>query len=393
MTLKKLSLKVLKNLQFKFESYQWEILKVLFLRRLSLPDGDIFEAVFAEIEKDYRFADVLTTEKKEDMVNAAIAAMVKEIGDQYSSFIVPEKSKDFRDGLDGHFEGIGAFVEMIDGKFTITSPIKGSPAEAAGLLTDDVVIEVDGERILDKEIHDSIDLIKGPAGTSVALTILRNGHEKKITVVRGKITVPSVTIEWEKSIPVIGVHQFNNDTKKLFDKILNEEVLPKNPSGIILDLRNNPGGFLTSAVEMGEFFLNKDDVIFSVEFRNNLKKHTSSRRGELYDLLKNSEIEIFVLQNKGSASAAEIFTTMIQDYGIGKVIGEVSRGKGTVQEIKNYSNGGILKLTIAKWLSPKERWIHEKGVTPDIEVASPTAEDRENKVDPQLDRAVAEILY
>ncbi|MDH3324938.1 MAG: S41 family peptidase, partial [Candidatus Peregrinibacteria bacterium] len=359
---------------------------------MTIPNGRIFEAVFASIKDQYRFEEELTAEKKSEMIDAAIAAMVKEMGDKYSSYIEPTKADAFTAGLAGQFEGIGAYVEMIDDNFTITSPIKGSPAEKAGVLPDDIVTAVDGEDIKDKSIQESIALIKGPAETAVTLTILRGLEVKQITVIRGKITIPSVTIKWDKSIPVIGIHQFNRDTKAKFEKILKEEVLTKNPKGLVIDLRNNPGGFLTSAVSMGEFFLNKGDLVFSVDYKKGGQEYTSSRKGELYDFWKKDGKKIAILQNKGSASASEIFTTMIQDYNIGEIVGTVSRGKGTVQEVKNYSNGGILKLTIAKWLSPKGRWIHEKGIIPGIEVEDPTAEERKAKIDLQFDRAVRYVL-
>jgi len=368
------------------------VLQIQKPRNLKIPNGKILESVFSAIESRYKFIDELTPEKKREMIDAGIAAMVKKMGDKYSSYIEPEKAEEFQDDLDGKFEGIGAFVEMIDDKFTITAPIKGSPAEKAGLLPDDVVIEVDGESIAENTIQQSIKLIKGPAGSEVELTILRDLQKKKIRITRGKITIPPITLKWKKSIPIIGIHQFNRNTRAKFLEIWEKEVLPKNPRGLVLDLRNNPGGFLSSAVELGEIFLEKNKKIFDVEYLDGKQQYKSSHDGRLLDFWKNKKYPIAVLQNKGSASASEIFTSMIQDYKIGKIVGSTSRGKGTVQEILNYSNGGILKLTIAKWLSPDGRWIHETGVKPDIEVPDPTHEQRKQKIDPQLDRAIAEVL-
>ena len=278
-------------------------------------------------------------------------------------------------------------MELIEEKFTITSPIKGSPAEKAGVEAGDVVLKVDGEPIKEKSLGDSVDLIRGPDGTSVVLTILRDGSERDVTVVRGKITVPSITLEWNKSVPVVGVHQFNRSTGPDFAKILKDEIFPKNPKGIVIDLRNNPGGFLTSAVHMGEFFLKKGQLIFTVEYKNGKEEYRSSRNGELANMAN-----VAVLMNKGSASASEIFAGMIQDYGIGKVFGNISVGKGTVQEVSNFVNGATLKLTIAKWLTPKGRWIHEDGISPDVEIESATAEEKKHKVDRQLDAAVRSVL-
>ncbi len=354
---------------------------------LRIPNARVLESIFGSINARYRFVDELTEEKKTKMIDAAITAMVKELGDKYSSYIEPEKVANFKDGLDGKFEGIGAYVEMIKDDLIITAPIKGSPAEKAGIEPGDVVITVDGESIKGNTIRESIDLIRGPKGTKVVLGILRDGMEKTIDVIRGRITIPSITLKWKNSVPIIGIHQFNRTTGADFKNMWQNEVLPKKPRGLVLDLRNNPGGFLTSAVEMGEFFLEKGKLIFSVEQRNGEKEYRSSRDGELASLKK-----LAVLQNKGSASASEIFTGMIQDYGIGKIVGAKSLGKGTVQEISNYSNGATLKLTVAKWLTPKDRWIHEDGIVPDVEVDDSTTEEKKKDIDRQLDAAIREIL-
>ncbi len=353
-----------------------------------IPNAYVLETIYKEITSRYKFSEDLTNDKKRQMIDAAITAMVKEVGDKYSSYIEPAKAKEFKDDLNGKFEGIGAYVEMVDGKFTITAPIKGSPAEDAGMLPGDIVTMVDGKSIEGMSINDSIALVKGEAGTPVKLMVLREGiGSKEIVVIRGKIIIPSVTIEWKNSIPVIGIHQFAKDTKSKLDKILKEEVLTKRPRGIVFDFRNNPGGFLTSAVDIGEYFSSNRDLIFSVEYKNGKQEYRSARDGELKD-----QKNIIVLQNPGTASASEIVIAMLQDTGLAKVVGTKSLGKGTVQEISNYNNGGILKLTIAKWLSPKGRWIHEKGIIPDIEVSDPTPEEKKQKLDRQRDRAVREIL-
>jgi C-terminal peptidase prc len=359
---------------------------------LRIPNGTIFENIFKKITTQYRFPEQLTDEKQKEMIDAAIAAMVTKLGDKYTSYIEPAKTKMFQAGLEGQFEGIGAYVEMVNEKFMITAPITGSPAEKAGVMAGDVVIEVDGKTIEGESITETINRIKGPAGTNVTLTILRDTNFQTITVTRGKITVPSITLKWNKSVPIIGVHKFTSTTGKDFQKILTEEVLPKQPRGLVFDLRNNPGGYLTSAVAMGEFLLDKGDLVFSVEYKGNTEEYRSSRRGELFGFEN-----MVVLQNKGSASASEIFSGMVRDYGIAKIVGTKSHGKGTVQQVDRQSNGGTLKLTVAKWLTPKGLWIQEgaeetHGVPADVEVTDPTMEEKMAKVDRQLDTAVNEIL-
>jgi len=361
---------------------------------LRIPNGKILEDVFQKIQDEYFFSEKLTDEKKKEMVDAGISAMVRKMGDKYSSYIEPTKAGDFQDEMTGKYEGIGAYVEMNDkDQFVITSPITGSPAEKAGVMPGDIVTHIDSVSVDGQSVTEIVHRIKGVAGTKVTLTLLRGDKTLDISIVRGEIEIPSITIKWERNIPIIGLHKFTKETKNDLSEMLNKEVLTKKPRGIIFDLRNNPGGFLTSAVEVGEFFLNKDDLIFSVNYRDSKQEFKSSRKGELAGY-KN----LAFIQNNGSASASEILTGMIQDYKIGPIIGEKSVGKGTVQNVTPVSNGATLKLTIAKWLTPKGRWIQEgddektHGVIPDTLVTNPTPEEKQQNVDRQLTEAVNYIL-
>ncbi len=347
-------------------------------------DLAVLEEVMNQINRKYKFESDLNDEKRSEMLNKAIVGMVQELGDKYSVYIEPAKVKGFKETLNGKFEGIGAYVDLVDGKFTITAPITGSPAEKAGLKANDVVISVDGESIKELSISESISKIKGPSGSKVMLTIMRKNSKKEITVTRGQITIPALKLEWKEGIPVIGIHQFSRYTGEDLAKMLKDEVLPKNPKGIVFDLRNNPGGFLTSAVHVGEIFLEKNKTVFSVEYKKKTEVFTTAQKGLLADFDK----PMVFLQNKGSASASEILTSMIQDYGVGNIMGATSHGKGTVQEVMEFTNGGSLKITVAKWLSPKKRWIHEKGVVPDTVVEEATQKQKEAKIDPQMNAAI-----
>lgn len=348
---------------------------------------DILEKIFQDLNAKYRFPKEITTKKKKAMIEAATEAMVQELGDKYTTYIKPAKSKEYEDSLNGEIEGIGAYVEMIDGQVLIVAPITGSPAEHAGIFAGDIITHVDDFDIKSESLTDSVQKIKGPAGTTVKLKILRNDRALEITVTRGKIKIPSVTLKWERSVPILGIHQFNRTTGEALLKKINEEVLPKNPRGIILDLRNNPGGYLTEAVEVGGIFLEKGQNVFSIEYRDSDHKYVSSHDGKLKDMNK-----IVVLQNKGTASASEILISTLKDYNRVRIVGETSHGKGVVQTLSQYNNGGILKVTIAKWLSPKGTWLHKEGIKPDIEIETATLEQRKQKIDPQLDRAVQELL-
>lgn len=373
------------------ENGSLKILKNGEIERLSsiknpFPGKETLDEIYNEIISRYRFVDDLTAEKKQEMIDKTLSSLVAELGDKYSIYIKPAKSEKFVDSLNGEFEGIGAYVEMIDGKFTIVSPIVGSPAEKSGILPGDIVTEVDGEKVLDLSIREIVDLIMGPAGTEVKLKISRDSRDLSVKVIRDKIIEPAVALKWKKSIPVIGIHQFNHDTINLLQKIL-DEVLQKKPRGIVFDLRNNPGGYLDSAVDVGSLFLDKGKVVFYTEDRTQTKPFVAEKKGELANF-----DNIVVLQNKGTASASEIVIGMLQDYGKARTVGEKSVGKGTVQTVRSLKNGGMLKLTIAKWLTPHKRWIHEVGIIPDIEVSKPTTEERGKGIDRQLDTAVREVL-
>ncbi len=348
----------------------------------------VLNEVLNQINKKFKFQEKLDDKKKEDMINEAIVKMVETLDDKYSVYVEPEKVKEFTDSLTGNFEGIGAYVEMIDNLFTITAPIKGSPAEKAGINAGDIVTKVDDVDVGDLSVAEIIDKIKGPAGTKVVLSIKRNEAVQEITVTRGKITIPALKLEWKNGIPIVGMHQFSKNTGAQLERMLKKEILPKEPKGIIFDLRNNPGGFLTAAVNVGGIFLEKNTKIFSAEYIDNKEVFTAKKDG----ILSQYDKPMVFLQNKGSASASEILTSIIKDYKIGTIIGTNSFGKGTVQEIIQFVNGGSLKLTVAKWISPKGNWINEIGVAPDTEVTDPTDEEKKNKADRQMEVAMRIVL-
>lgn len=352
-------------------------------------DLQVWEAVISQIESKYKFAENLTEEKRAEMINAGIAGLVEALDDKYSNYVIPEKSSEFLDGLEGQFDGIGAYVEMIDSNFTITSPIKGSPAEKAGLKAGDIVKAVNGEIVTGQSVQEIIAKVRGPKDSKVTLTIFREFEgAKDYDVSRGHITIPALTLEFKNSVAIVGLHQFSRTSGQELVKMIDSEVLPKKPRGIIFDLRNNPGGFLTAAVSVGEIFLKDNQEIFTVEYKD--KKTVYKAKGN--GLLADYKGTMVFLQNKGSASASEILTAMIKDYKMGKIMGTASTGKGTVQEIVSFTNGGNLKLTVAKWLSPQGNWIHEVGVLPDTEIADPTPEEKLKDEDRQLDAAIQAAL-
>lgn len=358
-----------------------------FSETFRFPEEDYFERIYQDMLEQYRFDEELTLEKKQELINAAIRGMVEHLDDKYSTYVEPTRANEFLEQIVGSFEGIGAYVEMVDGVFTITAPIAGSPAEKAGIRGGDVVTAVNGESIAGKTIKESIALIKGPAGTKVTLTISRKTEKIEIDVIRNQVDIPAVEFEMINSVPVIRIKNFDQTLTEKFREIIQKEVVGKSRKGLILDVRNDPGGFLTGAVEMCEFFAKKGETLFSTDYRQENIPFKSNIDGPL-----ENQPNIIVLQNEGSASASEIFSSFLQETKRAEVWGTVSRGKGTVQKLLKYSNGGVLKITVAKWLTPSGVWINDDGVIPDVAHEPRTAEQINAKQDPLLDKAVREIL-
>lgn len=346
-------------------------------------EGDInlFWKVWQAINEKYAFQPV----DQESLFYGAISGMVKSLNDPYSVFLTPNMTNEFNNELSGNFEGIGVEIGLKNNQITIISPIHNSPGEKAGLLAGDKIIKIDDKDTVDMSLDYAVNLIRGEKGTKVTLTIQR-GEEvpKEITITRDTIKISSVESKiLNDNIFYVKISQFNDSTTSEFKKIVNE-ILVKNPKGIILDLRNNPGGYLDTAIDVASQFLDNKLIVIE-EFSNKEKKeHKSS------DLAKLKDFKTVVLVNEGSASASEIVAGALQDNNFAKIIGEKTFGKGSVQDFEEYQDGSSLKLSIAKWLTPNGRSIEKNGITPDIEVKL-TDDDYNNNKDPQLDKAVEVI--
>jgi carboxyl-terminal processing protease len=320
---------------------------------------------------------------EEEMFYGSLEGMVKAINDPYTSFLDPELSKRFNDDLSGSFEGIGAEIGIRDDTLTIIAPIDGMPAQEAGLKSGDKVLSIDGKSTAGISIDKAVDTIRGEKGTDVTLTIYREGLDetKDITITRGVITIESVKTEiLEDNIMLISISNFNEDTEAMFSQAI-EEANSNEVNGIILDLRNNPGGFLDSAIEISSEWVETGPVVLEKFDENDITKYQARGIARLKDY------KTVVLLNQGSASASEIVAGALQDYDIATIVGEQSYGKGSVQTLKPFTDGSSLKVTVAKWLTPQGQSISEKGITPDVEVEY-TIEDFENDRDPQLDKAI-----
>ncbi len=310
-----------------------------------------------------------------------VRGVVWSLEDPYSQFMSPEESSEFEDELGGDLQGIGAELTVKEGVIVVISPLKDSPAKKAGLLPEDIILEVDGELADGGDFLNVVKRIRGEKGSTVNITVYRpeSGEKLDLAIVRDEIRIETVTLTMNEEIAIIEVSQFGTNTEQEFGKALSE-ALVQNPKGIILDLRYNSGGFLDTAVEMVSAFVKSGKVVIQ-------KGRPPETESKFASGNVKTDLPLVVLQNGGSASASEIVSGALQDMERAIVIGEKSFGKGTVQELIPMQNGAHLRLTIAKWLTPGGRDIGKVGIEPDITVPR-TSEDIAADKDPQLDVAL-----
>jgi carboxyl-terminal processing protease len=318
------------------------------------------------------------------MVYGAISGMVSSMGDPYSVFMDPEITKSFAEDLSGEFQGIGAELSVTDKGLIIVSPLSGYPAEKVGLKPNDQILKIDDSISDQLTIYAAIGQIRGAAGTKVKLTIMREGwtEPQVFEIQREKILVKSVTWEVKNdNVGYIKVSQFGGDTTELMQQAT-KELAAKNLQAIVLDLRRNPGGYLQSAVEMVGLFTDKGTVVVKEKTKDGKVQEEKTMQNPIIGKTK-----LIVLIDKGSASASEIVAGALQDLGRATLVGEKSFGKGSVQEVMDLGKDASLKLTIAEWLTPKDRAINHVGIEPNVKVDL-TEDDFKAKRDPQLDRAL-----
>jgi carboxyl-terminal processing protease len=345
-------------------------------------------AVFWEawhlIESEF-YGDLPTMQ---EVTYGAIRGVLLALGDDGTSFIDPERAAIMREDITGGFEGIGAVVNMLpNGRLTIVEPLPGRPAAQAGIQRGDLVLKVDDTPIQNMTLMEAVSLIRGPAGTTVRLTILRKGVKEpfEVSVVRERIEIEVVESRMlDDGIAYVRLTEFNAKATKELKKAL-QELMAQEPKGLIFDLRSNPGGFLQTSVEVTSQFLD-GGLVLTEKGKGGLEREYPVERGGLA-----AEVPLVVLVNAGSASASEIVAGAIQDAGRGILVGERTFGKGSVQLPHTLSDGSELRVTIARWFTPKGREIQSLGVIPDIEVEM-TLEDLEAGQDPQLERAVEYLL-
>lgn len=321
------------------------------------------------------------------LVYGAISGMLNSLKDPHTVFMPPIDAKKFNEDISGEFSGIGAEIGIRNDQLVVISPLKETPAEKAGLKAGDKILKIDDKDTYGLAVDEAVKLIRGPKQTKVVLTISRDGWEKaqEIIIIRDTIQVPTLDFEMkENGIAYFHLYNFYENAPLLFYKSVVKAAV-NNPKGIILDLRNNPGGYLEIAVNLAGWFLNSGNLVVSEEYRSGNKDEFKANGNGFF-----KDMPMVVLINEGSASASEILAGALRDNRNIKLIGKKSFGKGTVQELQQLKDGSSIKITIAHWLTPNGQLIDKNGIKPDYEV-SISEEDAKNSKDPQLEKAI-EIL-
>ena len=345
-------------------------------------DFSLFWDSYNKLQQKFIDPSKITNQK---IVYGAIAGMTNSLGDPYTSFFDPEQAKMFQEDLSGSFSGIGVEVGVKKDVLTVIAPLKGTPGDKAGLKSGDVIVKINGKDASNITTDEAVNLIRGPKGTSVTLTIFRDGwtNTKDIKIVRDTIKVPS--IEWslkDGDVAYVQIYQFDENLSSDFNAIA-LKILQSPAKKIVLDLRDNPGGYLDVAKDIAGWFLQNGQTV-------TIEDYGKGKAQQIYKADGNSELAnypLVILINQGSASASEILSGALRDNKKVQLIGTKSFGKGCVQEVVDLPGGSFLKITIANWLTPKGNSITDVGLTPDVKVDI-TDSDIQQKKDPQLDKAL-----
>ena len=342
-------------------------------------------------ELDSRFVPTVKSSKiidNQDKVWGAIKGLTAAYGDPYTVFMPPDDSKSFESDISGNFEGVGMEIGIKNGMMIVVSPLKGTPAYIAGVKSGDQIITIDGKSVEGMPVDTAVNLIRGKAGTQVAIKFAREGVTSpfEIKITRSVINVPTLDTEVKGDVFVIRLYNFYAPSADEFRNAIRDFV-GSGKQKLVLDLRGNPGGYLESAVDMASWFLPMGKVVVSETSGGKAEDVVYRSKG--YDVFT-SQLKMVVLVDGGSASAAEILSGALQEQGIAKLVGTQTFGKGSVQELIKITPDTSLKMTIAKWLTPKGNSISEKGITPDY-IVNITDKDLKAGKDPQYDKAV-EVL-
>lgn len=340
-----------------------------------------------------KFVSSTTTKvTSKEKIWGAIEGLTGSFGDPYTVFFPPKEAEVFQTSIDGNFSGVGMEIGIKDEQLTVVAPLKGTPAEKAGMLTGDKIIAINGKNTTGISVDEAVQQIRGERGTKVKLTVMRKDVSKSfdVEIVRDTITIPTIDTKLrDDGIFVISLYNFSAVSPNLFKNALKEFVDSKS-NKLILDLRGNAGGYLGAAVDMASWFLPEGKVVVTEDFGEKNKEENNIHRSKGYNIF-NENLKFVIVVNEGSASASEILAGALREQGVAKLVGTNTFGKGSVQELVNIGNDkASLKVTVAHWLTPNGKSISNGGLTPDYKVEN-TAKDKENKIDRQMDKAV-EVL-
>ncbi|MBU3956813.1 S41 family peptidase [Patescibacteria group bacterium] len=342
-------------------------------------DFSLFWTVWDRLTASYLDKTAL---KPQEMIYGAIKGMVASLGDPYTVFLPPQENKEAKEDLNGAFEGVGIQLGYIDEQLAVIAPLSGMPAEKVGVKAGDLILKVDEQETTDMTLPEAVSLIRGPKGTTVELTLLSQGEKEphEVFIVRSTIIVASVEVVFlEENIAHLKLMRFGERTSDEWDEAVNQ-ILTHQPTvqGVILDLRNNPGGYLSGSVFITSEFLSSGVVVKQENAAGNQESYSVDRQGMLLHQ------SLIVLVNQGSASASEIVAGALQEYKRAIIVGEKTFGKGTIQEAEDLPGGAGLHITSARWLLPSGKFIDNNGIIPDNQIK----DDPTTKEDEQLREAI-----
>ncbi len=323
----------------------------------------------------------------EEKMWGAIEGLVDSLEDPYSVFLPPTENENFNIDLRGEFSGVGMEVGLREDGLTVIAPLKGSPAEKAGMMAGDLILKIDDTITSGLDVDAAVDLIRGEKGTSVIVTILREGEEssREITIVRDTVRIPVIETEYraKEDVFIIRLFSFNESSEQKFEDALTE-FADSDADNLIVDFRNNPGGFLSAAIDISSWFLPEGETVVIERGREEKynKEYTSGGH------FLSGEYEMAILVNGGSASASEIVAGALQEHGRAKLVGTQTYGKGSVQELIKMKDDTALKLTVAEWLTPGGLSISKEGLTPDVVIELDADKLEKNGIDTQLEEAI-----
>ncbi len=360
--------------------------KVVISRQLPEGKEDLAFSLFWQVwdRLQSRYLDKSQINEKQ-MVYGAIKGMTAALGDPYTVFLPPDENKLAKEDLNGSFEGVGIQLGFEEQQLAVVAPLKGMPAIKQGVRAGDLILQVDGKSTEGLSLPEAVEWIRGPKGSSVSLTLYRPGETAPfdVSIVRDTIVVPTVEVAFIDDVAHLQLSRFGDRTTEEWLKAVDEIVSRPNLKGIVLDLRNNPGGYLNGSIFIVSEFIAKGTIV--------IQEHASGKK-EAFEVNRTGKLtgqKLVVLINKGSASASEIVAGTLKDYERAVIVGEKSFGKGTIQEAEDLGAGAGLHITTARWLLPNGQSLNKQGVEPNVEVQDDL---QTTDVDEQLDKAIELLL-